>query len=138
MSNITKTVVDDIKRLSDILAWWNESSSDYRDLILELEGLGYEVQLSSTGLDIRGSGGKSMLTAAFRAFRRFGFKPSSRPAKSESYFSCFFYHEELKQVWFSFSSTVCQRVKVRTEMREVDVYEIQCSEDMEVNEEEEI
>jgi len=87
----------------------------------------------NTCLDLSYSGDLEVLKAAFHAFRTLGYEPGSRPDDPKATgFTCFFTnpaHPELKW-WFSFASTTCKKVKVGTEMKQVDVYETQCVQDL--------
>jgi hypothetical protein len=136
MSNkITKDLLETINVASATLTWWTIYGPAYEDLISKLETLGFEATLAGDGVNIRGSGDKKMLVGAFRALRAAGFNTSHRPAAKDSYYSTYFTHDTLKNIWFSFSSTVCQRVQIGTEMKEVPVFEIQCSDNMEITDE---
>jgi len=73
------------------------------------------------------SGKADVLKEIFRAFRKLGYEPSSRPeAKPQSNFTCYFSRDGRPTFYLSFSSTLCRRVKVGTKMQEVDVYETVC------------
>lgn len=133
--NIATNLKELVRSNISVLDWWESNKASYKDLIDKLESLGYEANLSSTGLDISGTGGKDKLVGAFRAFRAAGFNATSRPDAKTTYFSSFFYHDELNKIWFSFSSDVCKRVQIGTEFKEVPVYEVQCGESMAVDEE---
>lgn len=125
--NITESILHDLKSATETLVWWSQNEASYADLIAKVEKLGYEVRLTSTGVDISGTGDKQMLVGAFRVLRAECFTPTRRPGAKDTYFSAFFHHEALKSVWFSFSSTICHRVQVGTEMKEVPVYDVVCT-----------
>lgn len=133
--SITEQIVNEINERKDTLAWWGENCEHYAQLVKEIKDADYEVKLTHTGLDIVGTGDKVKLVAAFRILRRHGFCPYRRPEAKETYYSAYFNHDTLKSIWFSFSSTVCQRVQVGTEMREVPVYEVQCGQSMAITDE---
>lgn len=137
MAHLTDNLRQEIEERKDALVWWGINHQKYEPIIKDLKDLGLEPRLSTTGLDVFGTGDKQLLIGAFRAFRRHGFNTTSRPGEKATYYSTFFYPEDGgKGIWFSFSSTVCQRVQVGTELKEVPVYEIQCGESMAVTEEE--
>jgi hypothetical protein len=129
---VTTPLYEDIKRSTDMLIWWGENEHNYAPLVKQFQAAGFDVKLSQTGVDVAGSGGKDKIVAAFRIMRAHGFDREQRPGPNETYYSGFFTHPHLKSIWFSFSSTVCQRVKVGTEMREVDLYEVRCGETLEI------
>jgi len=122
--------------MASALDWWLAHKASYEDLISKLEEAGYEVQLTRTGLDITGCGGKKKLEAAFKLLRRAGWEPTFRPTDKTTYYSSFFYNEAVEKyrVYLSYSSDVCRRVQVGTRFEEVPIYEIQCSESMELSE----
>jgi hypothetical protein len=62
----------------------------------------------------------------FGVLRRAGLTPRSRPQEKEPVYTTWWNWEDGNNVWISFSSTSCKRVKVGTEMKEVDVYETVC------------
>lgn len=138
-TDITDEMRRQIEERRDILVWWGMNHARYDDMVKELRDADFEAKLSTTGIDVSGTGDKEKLIKAFRIFRRYGYVPSSRPEAKATYFSTYFaperYEEGLKSVWFSFASTVCQRVQVGTELREVPVYEVQCGQSMTVTDE---
>jgi hypothetical protein len=78
---------------------------------------------------IRVSGDKDVLTTCIRIFRRYGVKAWSAPEENSPEYSAFFTPEEAPDTdlfLFSFTSTVCKRVRVGTETREVPIYEVRC------------
>lgn len=134
--NVTKSLVKNLRYITNSLEFWTEHGHKYDPVIDDLTAAGFDVNLTTTSLDVSVNGGKDLLITGFRILRRHGFEPSRRPEGKTSYFSTFFEKEGLKPVWFSFSSTVCQRVQVGTEYKEVPVYDIQCTGETEVTEEE--
>jgi hypothetical protein len=81
------------------------------------------------------SGDKHIFASAIRAFRIHGLKTTEKaPDPKTAYWSAWFYGEgavrERMKVLFSFSSTVCRRVKVGEIEKTVkeDVYETVCGE----------
>lgn len=85
--------------------------------------------VDAISLNISMTGDKHVLQAAFGELRKLGLKPRVRPVPNDPSYNTYFDSEDPNsafQVWFSFSSTSCRRVKVGTEMKEVDVYETVC------------
>jgi hypothetical protein len=79
-------------------------------------------------INLRISGGPDTLKAIFHAFRTLGYEPSNRPGiKPESSFTTYFKHPAKEVVFYlSFSSLICKRVKIGTEMKEMPIYETVC------------
>lgn len=78
-------------------------------------------------LDISVTGDFAVLKGAFGALRKAGYEPSDRPDKPEATFSTYFKKPDGEmKIWFHFSSTICTRKKIGTEMKEVPVYETVC------------
>ena len=96
--------------------------------LAKIEDKVIRVQACGNCIDLHVSGDRHVLKAVFSAFRRLDYAPDSRPGeKPEATFSTYFNHAHHEcQFWLSFASTKCTRVKVRTETREVDVYETVC------------
>jgi len=61
-------------------------------------------------------------------FRRHGYQTHSRPKKGDTMFYAFWDCKGHTQLFMNFSSTLCKRVQVGTEMKEVPVYQTQCGE----------
>jgi len=78
--------------------------------------------------DLSIAGDHHVLNAVFGVFRRLGYEPSKRPGKEpEASFSCYWEHSEYEaKFWFWFTSTVCTRKQIGTEMKEVPIYETVC------------
>ena len=84
-------------------------------------------ECTSDSFDLSITGDTHMLNATFAAFRKMGYEPDKRPEEKVATFSCYWDHPDLEaRFWLYFTSTVCQRVKVGTETKEVDVYETVC------------
>jgi len=116
--------------LAKQVGWWQTNKKELQPVIDQLEILGYTVEISGNSLDCSGAGDKQMLIATFKVMRGFGYEPTRRPSAKDAFYGSFWYLEGRHDnaVWISFSSTVCKRVQVGTEMKEVPVYDIQCSE----------
>lgn len=81
-----------------------------------------------SSLDIRIATDKATLNAIVQVLRKQGFSPDSRPSEGDTTWSSYWSHQvTAANIWFSFSSTECKRVKVGTEMVEQTVYETQCA-----------
>ena len=84
-------------------------------------------------LDLNYTGDIEVLKALFHTFRTLGYEPNARPEDPNAPTFCTHFrnpnHPEIRW-WLNFSSTMCKRVKVGTEMVERDVYEIKCVKDI--------
>jgi hypothetical protein len=75
------------------------------------------------------SGDKATLIQAIRALRTSGYDTSpdeQGPQAGQAAYRVWFHKEGSIDIWFSFSSTQCKRVKVGTRMVEEGVYETVC------------
>lgn len=135
MTTIDEQINERFAEVHKLATWWAEDGHYYTPIIEVLEAMGCDCRISMSGIDVSRSGNKKDLQAVFRAMRLAGFSPTHRPEANDTYYSAFFYplHEGIKPIWLSFSSTVCRRVQVGTELKEVPVYEIQCEESMEIS-----
>ena len=84
-----------------------------------------DVSVDGSGYDIYITGSRADLDIMFGVLRRAGLEPDARPQEKQSTYSTFWRNEVLR-IWVMFSSTSCKQVQVRTELREVPVYEIVC------------
>lgn len=84
--------------------------------------------LCTSCVDLSITGDKHVLNAIFAAFRKLGYEPTERPTeKHEPTFSCYWNHPEKDaKFWLYFTSNKCTRIKVGTETKEVDIYEVVC------------
>ena len=84
------------------------------------------VNIDSNSYNIYITGSRADLDIMFGVLRRAGLTPRSRPQEKEPVYTTWWNWEDGNNVWISFSSTSCRRMKVGTEMKEVDVYETVC------------
>lgn len=117
-----------LRDLSNIIDWWAKSHEQFKDLVSKMEALGYDAKLSTSGLDFVGTGNRQKLVDGLRVLRSAGYSRNLMPGPKDTSYSCFLQHDTEKSIWFQFSSSVCRRVQVGTEMKEVPVYEITCDE----------
>ncbi len=71
------------------------------------------------------AGGKADIKRVLTVIYRHKFEPASWPGKGDTAWFCQC-TRGLFRFYLSFSSTECQRVQVRTELKEVPVYETRC------------
>lgn len=83
------------------------------------------VDVGGLGYDIYVTGSRADLDVMFGILRRAGLEPDSRPQEKQPTYASFWRNEVLR-IWVMFSSTTCKQVQVRTELREVPVYETVC------------
>ena len=87
--------------------------------------LAISVRSSSDYIQLNVSGGPPEMKEIFRAFRKLGYEPTSRPdTKPQSTFSCYFNREGSCDFYLYFTSTICKRVKIGTKTVEQDIYEV--------------
>lgn len=131
-SEIRRTHVDillDRERLNleERFLAWEANREILGPIVDELHPIAVSVGYPST-LDFSISGDKEVLLKAIRCFRKNKFSTqNSPPAPGENSWSAFFGRPGCSiRIWFSFTSTVCRRVKVGTKMVPQDVYETVC------------
>lgn len=118
------------RRLSTWLQIQPQYQSIYQRLINEARLKEAVVTWDTSDLNFMFSGTGKHLAQVFRVMRTSGFElEGDRPRAKESSWHGRFVHPETNlRVWFSFTSTVCQVKQVRTEMKEVPVYDVVCDE----------
>lgn len=133
LTNLQEELIRVYKRIS----WWAAHHQALMGLVEDMDKVGFDATVTSSGLEFSGAGDKAKLLAMFRTMRKHGYTPSSRPAAETTYFYAYWDRADgIGSVWVGFTSTVCKRVQVGTEMKEVAVYEVRCGENMEVTDEE--
>ena len=92
---------------------------------LELEPR-FDLDDGSISLSFAGDGPK--LTVVWRLLRRHGYNTHSRPKKGDTTFYSFWECEGQARIFLNFTSSVCRRVQVGTQMVEQPIFETQCGE----------
>jgi hypothetical protein len=100
------------------------------DLFRGLEDMDIEpsFSLDNEYVVVSFAGDGETLGKVWGLFRRNGYQTHSRPAKGDTMFYAFWDCAGHAQLFMNFSSTLCKRVQVGTEMKEVPVYKTQCGE----------
>lgn len=109
-------------------AKWNANRTLLSGVVNALIKLGIEPTFGIDHLNVQCTGDKDKLTAVMRILRTSGFNTTAdRPAKGDSGWYAWFDSNECSiRIWFSFTSSVCRRVKTGVKAVTVDVYETQC------------
>lgn len=113
-----------------------ETVSLLPDLFRRLEEMNLDVgfNLDNTWINLSFTGDGAKLGEVWGLLRRHGYKTNCRPVKGETQFYAFWEREGAVQFFMCFSSSVCRRVQIGTEMKEVPIYETQCGELPEIEE----
>ncbi len=82
--------------------------------------------MDSHSLDLNISGDKEILKSFWHKMRTSGYETDYKPEENEVSFCCWWNKEDEVRIWLSFSSTICKRVKIGTETKEIDIYEVVC------------
>ena len=101
---------------------------EMEETLEHLENNLIDTHIDGQSVDLVYSGDGDTLSAIFKGLRGLGYEPDSRPTEEpQASFSTWWKHpdQEMK-VWLSFSSKVCHRKLVGTEIKEVDVWEVVC------------
>lgn len=106
---------------------WNSIKDFYRPIVNALQRLGLEPSLSND-INLSFAGDAHKLASVVRILRTSGFNTTAeRPKKGDTTWHAYYEHPDCAtRVWLYFTSSVCKRVKVGTQMVEQDVYEVQC------------
>lgn len=124
-----ESVQNQQKNVQKIAGWYHANKVEIGRVAVELKKI--EVTracLNTDCVDLSITGDRHTLNAIFTAFRRLGYEPSDRPTKEHKpTFSCYWNHPvEDAKFWLYFTSSKCTRIKVGTETKEVDIYEVVC------------
>ncbi|MGD9590835.1 MAG: hypothetical protein AB7Q37_18465 [Pyrinomonadaceae bacterium] len=119
----------DAVALSERRLLWQQHKATFAPIVAKALALNGRVTFPNT-LDIHLFGDKHALAEMVRVLRTRGFSTvNSPPKKGDNSWRAFFRKDGVSvEIWLSFSSTVCRRVKVGTKMVEQDVYETVCDE----------
>lgn len=109
-------------------AKWNANRATLYSIVNALTKIGLEPSFGNDHLNIQCTGDKDKLTAVMRILRTSGFNTTAdRPAKGDSTWYAWFDSANCgARIWFSFTSSVCRRVKTGSKMVSVDTYETVC------------
>ncbi len=106
---------------------WNACKGQYLKFVQEMVLLGCELSADNDfDMHFRVTGDKQKFLQLVRCHRRYGFKPTMPAKDATAAFWRINAYDAQMGMYFSFSSTVCHRVKVGTKMVEQDVYETHC------------
>jgi hypothetical protein len=100
------------------------------DLFRAFEALDIEpiFCLDNTHITLRFTGDGDRLKQVWGLLRRHGYNTNTRPKKGDTEFCAFWQCEGYAELFMYFTSSLCRRVQVGTEMKEVPIYETQCGE----------
>ena len=129
MSAIDRAFADQFKYLSEQLIAWRDVAPKLQPLADRLEKMEIEPRFDGSSLHLYVTGDKKQLTRVWRMLRVYGYNtsPENRPKDKQPSVCVWFDHQDNgTRVYFNFTSTVCKRVQIGTEMREVPVYEVRC------------
>lgn len=102
---------------------------------LEEQDLDVRFSLSDGDMNLSFTGDGPRLGKVWGELRRAGWAPNTHPKKGESNFYTHWTKAGCATLWMNFTSSVCRRVQVGTQMVEQPIYEVQCGEMPEMIEE---
>lgn len=103
-------------------------AENYNEVLFKLGDLSpYTIKADLGNIDIVYTGDKERLLHTVRVLRSCHFIPNAKPTEGNTSYGTYFEHNSGAKIWMYFSSSVCRRVKVGTETKTVDVYEVRCS-----------
>lgn len=129
IQQMKEELVREQETLTKTASWYHSNKAEIGRVASGLNKI--EIQratLCGQCVDLSITGDRHTLNAIFSAFRKLGYEPTDRPTdKPDPSFSCHWEHTtEDARFWLYFSSSKCTRIKVGTETREVDLYEVVC------------
>lgn len=133
LGDISAKIRDSLNFNTRQLASWLENQPRYKPiydrLMSEAQLKEASVTWDTSDLNFMFSGTGKHLAQVFKVMRTSGFElEGDRPEAKSSSWTGRFKHPSGLSVWFSFTSTVCQLKQVRTELKEVPVYDVVCDE----------
>jgi hypothetical protein len=129
VSSIDNNFAEQFRIIAESMTEWNAARSRYESLVTALESLGSEPTFGANYLYASISGDKDKLVQVIRLLRTSGLvaDDDKKPAEKQPLFQAWYRNAaDDVRVYLSFSSTVCKRVQVGTETKEVPVYETVC------------
>ena len=108
---------------------WNSHRALFAPIVAAFQHIGVEPTMTDPDfISVSMTGDKSALASAFRILRGAGFTfTGSRPQAGQTEWYTFFQYPDCPlRIWFSFTSSVCRRVKVGTKTVQQDIYETVC------------
>jgi hypothetical protein len=130
---IDEDFIEKLNRVRRYRAAWDTAQNQFAPILEKFVALGSEPYAADSDYIIVSLIGDAHLLAdGVRILRTAGFNTyAEKPKRNDPNWSALFSHPDtadLMRIYLSFSSSVCRRVKVGTEIREVDIYETQCGE----------
>jgi hypothetical protein len=128
-SSVDIALSEAMLNLVKIRARWAAHRDFFAPIVAAFQRIGVDPKMDSANyLSVTMTGDKDKLAAAFRILRGAGFTfTADRPKKGDSEWYAFFSHTMCPvDIWFSFTSSVCRRVKVGTKTVQQDIYETVC------------
>jgi hypothetical protein len=125
-------------RITELFADWQTIVDTHSHMFTELQEVEIEpsFDFNDRSIAIRFAGDQVRLQKVWNILRRAGFKPDKYVEAPTTEFYTWFDKvvpgsEMTISIWFSFTSSVCKRVKVgtRTITEEQDIYEVRCGEE---------
>jgi hypothetical protein len=95
---------------------------------LEAEEIEPRFDFEYGSIDLTFTGNSDKLGRVWGILRRHGYSPGSRPEAGKTSFAAFWSCEDSSPLFMIFTSSVCKRVQVGTELKEVPIYETRCEE----------
>lgn len=131
---IEEEMAAQLKYYADTITAWAKARKTLEPIVEQLEKLDINPTWWGSYLQVNFSGNKDKLVQVIRIVRAAGLKNREAPTESKTGFQCWYKPTDDPRAEFSlylnFTSSVCVRVKVGTEMKEVDIFEVKCGDDL--------
>jgi hypothetical protein len=115
----------------------SKNAKAFKQAVTSLPGLfrGFEdmdveprFDLDNEYITLMFTGDGDRLKQVWGLLRRHGYNVTARPAKGDTQFTAFWQCEGQARIFMYFTSSLCRRVQIGTETKEVPIYETQCGE----------
>ena len=127
--NLIKFIADEQERVSQLVRTIADNKDDMDILLAAFEPLALNIYFPNS-LDFHFSGDKALLNRIWHIMRSNGWEATREPPEANATSWNGFWEKPgaTVKVWISFTSTVCKRVQVGTQMVEQPIYEVRCEE----------
>lgn len=129
-NSIDQALADMLKYQSEQLISWSLARGVLEPVVIALDAKEIPCSYWLNTLHVQTAGDKKRLAEVVRIFRTNGFATTKKPEAKQTEYQAYFGLEgkDLSEmrILLTFTSTVCRRVQVGTETKEVPIFEIQC------------
>lgn len=138
MSSVDQSHADSLEWYGKQILAWSRVRAQLEPTVLAFDKLDVSVTFNGeSNLYVAAHGDKKRLADVIRVLRTNGWNTGTKPAEGSPEYRAVFNIEPTEDaplapsgsVQLSFTSSVCRRVRVGTQMVEQDIYEVRCGDD---------